>query len=1290
MRKQRMKCAALLLAVATSMNSIPAYAAESLAEEINQSIENLIEEDSEKEIEENQDREVDSIENTETEVQDQQNVAGSIDDSDSLTETNSGNNTEEMEQDQIDTEKNISVYMVYDHYWNDWNYVDLADNDKCITGYVGADSDIVIPDEITGRTVVTIGARAFLNHSNLTKIKIPQQVRGIGEQAFEGCSNLKEIELPEIKKISRAVFASCTSLEKVIMPQNIQYIDAYAFCNCSSLSSIVIPSSVTSIGTGAFQECTSLSNVEIPEGMKEIRDNAFDGCSNLNNITIPKSVYQIDGTTFNNCGELTIYGYKDSFVQKYVEEHNSHCVEEHNHKLTFKVIGTDENKISIICSPEQQFYVSDTLDKHGLDVTIKGRNEAEIDKVIASLKYTNSDNTVVKIEKGSVIKEAVENGKEITWALVNFNVQGLKEGESIFTITLENGVSASCKVKVVAQKEITVFDPDIYRASYLYDNEAMSANIYSYLSGETPSEKICSDKELVAVAKEWKFLQDLLGTIDDPSNILDKPLEKKDMYEAIIFDLFESSSSLSVPLEEQYKEVNKLVSIIKKEYETAYNIKISEDADGLKNLTASQKKNLLEVQKKVLEEDKGIKIAGAMSKVSNAINYFDDVKDWVEYTQNCANIVSQGESYINILEYMCENCPQDNPDLKAALKEVRYVTNNSLLDMESKMSIRAIGVIGKDAVQFGIGEIWDGAKESLYSSNPYFALYEAAYKGATFVSNAVWNTDSTAESILKMAAVQDIRPLLRKAEKEYSDAFSSSRSKENAENYLALIDIYFRHMENDCKAAYDFGKTISAEKNKATEFVSLFGKDNIETSLANIKSIENSYKNVHTSTKTLWVEGLSADYPERYKYYADQIYDEEGKVKKRYTIKCPVDVYVYDESGNLAASVVGTVASTYDENITIAVVDEKKEIWLNDDAEQYTIHYIGNGSGKMDITVKEQDSDGSTIRTIEHTDIPLKKGTEYVSENATYVLKNVQDNNEIYPVSDTDDDSIPTYILTVTNGYITDGIKIGYTGEYHAGQRVTVHANIPDGKTWDGWKSDDISVTSFGNENTISFTMPAHDVKLNASYVGQTSTPVDDDSTNQKPETDQNQGGNGDVNKPSEDDNADKTPGTDSNQNGTTDNSGESGNSNNGSTSSGSSGSRGGSHGSSRSNSSLRKPTSNAGTWMKNNTGWWYQRPDGTWPHDEWCELEYLGRKEWYYFDKNGYVASGWLKWNECYYYLNPISDGWFGRMETGWKKVDGKWYYLEPVAGQNKGHLFVNTVTPDGYKVDSNGAWIE
>ncbi len=93
------------------------------------------------------------------------------------------------------------------------------------------------------------------------------------------------------------------------------------------------------------------------------------------------------------------------------------------------------------------------------------------------------------------------------------------------------------------------------------------------------------------------------------------------------------------------------------------------------------------------------------------------------------------------------------------------------------------------------------------------------------------------------------------------------------------------------------------------------------------------------------------------------------------------------------------------------------------------------------------------------------------------------------------------------------------------------------------------------------------------------------------------------------------------------------------------------------------------GMWITDHKGWWYQRTDGPWPHDEWCALEYSGRKEWYYFDKNGYVVTGWLKWNGCYFYLNPISDRWIGRMETGWQKIDGKWHYLEPVSGQNKGH---------------------
>lgn len=81
-----------------------------------------------------------------------------------------------------------------------------------------------------------------------------------------------------------------------------------------------------------------------------------------------------------------------------------------------------------------------------------------------------------------------------------------------------------------------------------------------------------------------------------------------------------------------------------------------------------------------------------------------------------------------------------------------------------------------------------------------------------------------------------------------------------------------------------------------------------------------------------------------------------------------------------------------------------------------------------------------------------------------------------------------------------------------------------------------------------------------------------------------------------------------------------------------------------------------AGEWKQDDTGWWYVRPDHTYPVNEWG---YIGDK-WYYFGDNGY-------------------------MRTGWIELDGKWYCLDP----DSGAMYADTVTPDGYLVGSDGAWI-
>lgn len=133
------------------------------------------------------------------------------------------------------------------------------------------------------------------------------------------------------------------------------------------------------------------------------------------------------------------------------------------------------------------------------------------------------------------------------------------------------------------------------------------------------------------------------------------------------------------------------------------------------------------------------------------------------------------------------------------------------------------------------------------------------------------------------------------------------------------------------------------------------------------------------------------------------------------------------------------------------------------------------------------------------------------------------------------------------------------------------------------------------------------------------------------------------------------------------------------------SGSGSGSSGSSSSNRAA------AGSWKSDANGWWYERADGTYPAAAWESLEWNGQSCWYYFNASGYCVGGWFTdTNGSTYYLHNQHDGNFGRMYTGWNEIDGKSYYFEPAAGQDQGHLYRDTTTPDGYKVDANGAWIQ
>lgn len=88
----------------------------------------------------------------------------------------------------------------------------------------------------------------------------------------------------------------------------------------------------------------------------------------------------------------------------------------------------------------------------------------------------------------------------------------------------------------------------------------------------------------------------------------------------------------------------------------------------------------------------------------------------------------------------------------------------------------------------------------------------------------------------------------------------------------------------------------------------------------------------------------------------------------------------------------------------------------------------------------------------------------------------------------------------------------------------------------------------------------------------------------------------------------------------------------------------------------------------------------------------------WYYFDRDGIMQTGWEKVDGKWYYLRPsgvmvkgwerIDGKWYylksnGEMAIGWEKVDGKWYYLKP-----DGEMTTGWENVDGkwYYLKSNG----
>lgn len=109
-----------------------------------------------------------------------------------------------------------------------------------------------------------------------------------------------------------------------------------------------------------------------------------------------------------------------------------------------------------------------------------------------------------------------------------------------------------------------------------------------------------------------------------------------------------------------------------------------------------------------------------------------------------------------------------------------------------------------------------------------------------------------------------------------------------------------------------------------------------------------------------------------------------------------------------------------------------------------------------------------------------------------------------------------------------------------------------------------------------------------------------------------------------------------------------------------------------------------AAGWQQVGEAWYWVLDYGGIVTSAWQQDQEGG---WYYYDASGVMVSGWNLLDGFWYFFDTRHEGQFGRALSGWQWIDGYCYYLGEE--EDRGRMYQNAVTPDGFTVGESGAWM-
>lgn len=188
-----------------------------------------------------------------------------------------------------------------------------------VSSYEGEPVTVTIPEEIKNAdvtySVTGIATKAFASCRSLESVVLPDSVTTIKLGAFRECTNLRYVKLSNnLTVIPTSCFYGDIDLTAITIPDKVTRIDSWAFCGCS-LVNVTLPENVEFIGTSSFENNRILRTITLPDSLTGIGMDAFKGCRALESVTLPENCDSTGSGVFEGCTSLTTIPLSDSFTK---------------------------------------------------------------------------------------------------------------------------------------------------------------------------------------------------------------------------------------------------------------------------------------------------------------------------------------------------------------------------------------------------------------------------------------------------------------------------------------------------------------------------------------------------------------------------------------------------------------------------------------------------------------------------------------------------------------------------------------------------------------------------------------------------------------------------------------------------------------------------------------------------------------------------------------------------------------------------------------------------------------